>query len=208
MAIAGPIVRWWGRLEVVGESLVPTSGPTVLMANHDSMWDPLVLGVAGVRRRQIRALAKSSLWKYRPVAWVLDHMGQIPVDRGRADATALSSAIDQLAAGGCIGVFPEGTISRGQFVRPFSGAGRIALAVPGTHVIGARVLGAVDIVRFPKRPRLRVVFFDPAAGQVADGESAISLTRRLMTEIRESAPPALPGRAKKAAALRAAAKES
>jgi 1-acyl-sn-glycerol-3-phosphate acyltransferase len=208
MLCAGPVVRWWGRLETVGASLLPMSGPTMLMANHDSMWDPLILGVAVVDRRQLRALAKSSLWKYRPVAWVLNRMGQIPVDRGRGDATALSSAIDQLAAGACIGVFPEGTVSRGQVVRPFSGAGRIALAVPETRIVCAAVTGAVDIVRFPKRPRLRVEFFAPAAGQPAPGESAIALTRRVVSEIRALAPPALPGRAKKAAALRRAAESA
>ena len=62
MAVATPIVRWWGRLDVVGLHLLPKSGPTVLMVNHDSHWDPVVIGVAAPTR-QLRALAKASLWK-------------------------------------------------------------------------------------------------------------------------------------------------
>lgn len=204
MALSTPIVRWWGRLRVVDASLVPARGSTVLMVNHDSAWDPIVVGVA-VRRRQIQALAKSSLWRPRALGWVLDRMGQIPIERGRADAAAMSAAIDALREEGCIGVFPEGTVSRGRMLRPLSGAGRIALAVPGTTVLGVSVTGAVEIVRFPHRPRITVEFFDP--GQPADGESAISLTRRVMAEVRHRAPAAVPGRRRKAEEFAAAVRQ-
>jgi 1-acyl-sn-glycerol-3-phosphate acyltransferase len=207
MLVATPIVRWWGRLEVTGLDALPADGPTVLLPNHDSAWDPVVVGVAAVRRRQVRALAKASLWKKRPVAWVLDHMGQIPIERGRGDTAALSAAIDHLKAGRCIGVFPEGTVSRGKALRAQSGAGRLVLAVPETQVVCVAVTGAVDIVRFPHRPRIKVEFFEPAGGQPQDGESALALTRRAMAEIRERAPYALPGRRKKAAELRKLAEQ-
>lgn len=202
MWIASPIVRWWGRLEVVGEPQLP-DGPVLLISNHDSHWDPVVIGVAAVRRRQIRALAKSSLWKNPIVARVLNGMGQIPIERGRGDAAALSAAIDALRAGGCVGVFPEGTISRGTQLRALSGVGRLALTVPTAHIVSTRVTGAVDIVRFPRRPRLRVEFFTPAEGQRREGETAIGMAKRVVAEIRAEAPPTVPGRRKKAAALRA-----
>lgn len=200
MVLATPVVRWWGRLEVVGQDLLPASGPTVLMVNHDSAWDPLVVGVAA--RRQVRALAKSSLWRSRPLAWVLDRMGQIPIERGRGDLAALSTAIEHLEQGRCIGVFPEGTVSRGRALRPLSGAGRLALAVSGTQVVGATVTGAVDIVRFPRRPRIRVEFIAPAGGPPQPDETAVALTKRVMGEVRHRAPYAIPGRAKKAAEYR------
>ncbi|WP_375499306.1 lysophospholipid acyltransferase family protein [uncultured Jatrophihabitans sp.] len=193
MIVATPFVRWWGRLQVSGAELLDHPGPVVLFSNHDSQWDPLVAGVAAPNR-QIRALAKASLWGNPIVSWVLDHMGQIPIERGRGDAAALSRAIEELEAGACIGVFPEGTISRGRQMRALSGAGRLALAVPTSRVIGLRIVGAVDIVRFPKRPRIRVEFFEPAAGQPHEGESATALTKRVMAEVRSSAPFALAGR--------------
>jgi 1-acyl-sn-glycerol-3-phosphate acyltransferase len=206
MAFSTPIVRWWGRLEVVGLDLVPMSEPTVLMVNHDSAWDPVVVGVAA-RRRQIRALAKASLWNVKVMAWVLDRMGQVPIERGRGDTAALHAAIEHLRDGSCIGIFPEGTVSRGRTLRFLSGAGRLASAVPDTRVLGVRVTGSVDIVRFPYRPRVRVEFFEPAGGQPHEGESAIALTRRVMTEVRTGAPPAVPGRGKKRAAFEQAARE-
>ena len=193
MAVATPIVRWWGRLEVVGLEALPTSGAVVLMVNHDSMWDPLAVGVAA-RTRQVCALAKSSLWHNRVLAWVLDRMGQIPIERGRGDLEAMSAAVARLEKGGCIGVFPEGTVSRGKTVRVHSGAGRLALARPGITVCCASASGVVDIVRFPRRPRIRVEFFEPSAGQAADGESAIRFARRVVVDIRERAPYAARGR--------------
>jgi 1-acyl-sn-glycerol-3-phosphate acyltransferase len=143
---------------------------------------------------QVRALAKSSLWNNKIVARVLNGMGQIPIDRGRGDAGALEAAIEQLRRGHCVGVFPEGTISRGAVMRPLSGAGRLALAVPGTRIVAASVTGAVDIARFPARPRITVEFFEPADGQPQEGESAIKLTRRVMAEVRAKAPFVAAGR--------------
>jgi 1-acyl-sn-glycerol-3-phosphate acyltransferase len=172
MAVAWPIVCWWGRLEVIGAELLPASGPVIVMANHDSAWDPIVVGVAALRRRQVRALAKASLWNLRPMAWVLDRMGQIPIERGRADIEAMAATIEELKTGSCIGIFPEGTVSRGRALRPLSGAGRIALAVPEAPILCAAITGAVDIVRFPKRPQIRVRFFEPDPDRAREGESA------------------------------------
>jgi 1-acyl-sn-glycerol-3-phosphate acyltransferase len=210
MAACAPIVRWWGRLEVAGVEHLPTAGPTLVIGNHDSYWDPVAIGMAGRERRQIRALAKSTLWKVPGLGPILNGMGQVPIERGKGDAKALQAAVDTLRGGGCIGVFPEGTISRGKVLRARSGAGRLALEVPEAQLVSVTVTGTVDIVRFPKRPRIRVEFFPPSGGPAADGEDAAALAVRLMAEIRERAPITLPGRKRTAERLRraAAAEES
>jgi 1-acyl-sn-glycerol-3-phosphate acyltransferase len=188
LAFVQPIVRWWGRLTVVGAEFLPKSGPTLLFANHDSMWDPMVIGVATSARRQIRALAISTLWRRQPMGWMLDRMGQIPIDRDRGDSSGLERAIDELKNGACIGVFPEGTVSRGRDVRARSGAGRLALAVPEAAVICAAVVGSTDVAHFPKRPKIQVTFFRPKQGGPLPGESAAQLSTRVMAEIRALAP--------------------
>ncbi|HEY3087626.1 MAG TPA: lysophospholipid acyltransferase family protein [Jatrophihabitantaceae bacterium] len=193
-----PLVRWWGRLQVSGADQLPTEGPVLLLVNHDSAWDPVIVGVA-VRSRPVLALARSSLWDNRLLGWILDRMGQIPIERGRADLTALSAAVAQLRLGRCVGVFPEGTVSRGRTLRPHSGAGRLALAVPEARVVCVAVTGAVELVRFPHRPRIRAEFFTPAGGPPGPDESAIAFTRRATAEIRARAPHVVPGRARKAA---------
>jgi 1-acyl-sn-glycerol-3-phosphate acyltransferase len=188
MAVSTPAVRWWGRLEVEGLEHLPLSGPTLLAGNHDSYWDPIAIGLAGLPRRQICALAKSSLWK-PGLGKILDGMGQIPIERGRGDAHAMDRAIEELRDGRCIGVFPEGTRSLGRELRARSGFGRLAEAVPEAHIVCATVEGTVDIPKFPRsRPHVRVRFFPPRDGQRVAGESATDLGVRLLTEIRASAP--------------------
>lgn len=196
MGVCAVAVRRWGRLEVSGLEHLPGSGPVLLAANHDSYWDPVAIGIAALPRRQIRALAKSSMWKVHGLGPILDAMGQIPIERGAGDARALDRAVSELARGACIGVFPEGTRSLGRTLRARSGLGRLALAVPQAPVICATVQGTVDIARFPRRPRVRVRFFVPAANPHTPLEAPhpADLPVRLLAEIRRHAPIAAAGR--------------
>jgi 1-acyl-sn-glycerol-3-phosphate acyltransferase len=208
MTVAEPVIRLWGQLEVTGLEELPSEGPTLMIGNHDSYWDPVAVGVAALPRRQVRALAKSTLWKAPPLAWVLDGMGQIPIVRGGGDTQALDAAVSELAAGACIGVFPEGTISRGTLLRARSGAGRLALAVPEARIVCVAVTGTVDIIRVPKRPHIRVEFFAPAGGRPRPQESASELIVRVMAEIRTRAAVVIPGRRRTAARYRARAQRA
>jgi 1-acyl-sn-glycerol-3-phosphate acyltransferase len=188
MAVNLPVARW-GRLEVSGVETLPASGPLLVVGNHDSHWDPVMIGFAARHWRMIRALAKSTLWDVRGLAPVLDGMGQIPIVRGAGDAQALANAVTALREGSCVGVFPEGTRSRGRVMRARSGAGRLALEVPEAHVSCVSVTGTADLTGFPRRPRLKVRFFDPAGGQPRPDEDPGDLSARLLAEVRELAPP-------------------
>jgi 1-acyl-sn-glycerol-3-phosphate acyltransferase len=191
MAVCRPAVSWWGRLSVEGLDALPASGPVLVVGNHDSHWDPVAVGVAGIRRRQIKALAKSTLWEVRGLSPVLDGMGQIPIERGAGDVGALSRAIEELRAGACIGVFPEGTRSRGEVLRARSGVGRLALEVPEAKLVCVAIEGTPEMTGFPRRPRLRTRFFEPTGGQAQPDEDPGELAARLLAEIREQVPPSI-----------------
>jgi 1-acyl-sn-glycerol-3-phosphate acyltransferase len=185
-----PVARW-GRLRVEGLDSLPESGPLLVVGNHDSHWDPVMVGVAARKRRQIRALAKSTLWDVKGLGPILNGMGQVPIERGKGDVGALSTAIEVLRAGACIGVFPEGTRSRGQVLRAKSGVGRLALEVPEAHVSLVAIEGTSDLTGFPRRPQLRVTFFDPAGGQPRPDEDPGELSARLLAEVRAISPPSI-----------------
>lgn len=193
LGLCCPIVRRWGRLEVEGLEHLPAEGPVLLASNHDSYWDPVVVGIAAMKRRQIRALSKSSMWKIKGLKLVLDGMGQIPIGRGTGDADALDRAISELRAGACIGIFPEGTRSLGRTLRPRSGLGRLAAAVPEAVVVPTAVEGSTDIPRFPKRPRLHVRFLPPAEG-LREGEAPAAFAARVVADVRALAPISPAGR--------------
>ena len=194
MGVAAPWASWWGRMRVEGLETLPRSGPVLVAGNHDSQMDPVAIGVAARKRRQIRALAKSELWGVRGLAPVLNGMRQIPIDRGKGDRGALDNAVDALRAGACVGIFPEGTRSKGRELRARSGIGHLAAAVPETTIVCVAVAGTTDYARFPTRPRVTVSFFRPAEGDYQPGEDPGAFALRLLTEIRARAPIAELGR--------------
>jgi 1-acyl-sn-glycerol-3-phosphate acyltransferase len=190
MAVCRPVMAW-GRMQVEGLEVLPERGPVLVVGNHDSHWDPIAVGTAAIHRRQIKALAKSDLWKVRGLAPVLNGMGQIPIEREAGDAGALARAVEELRRGSCIGVFPEGTRSRGREMRARSGIGRLALEVPEAKLVCVTIEGTSDLTGFPHRPRIRTRFFEPSGGQVQPGEEAGELSARLLAEIRALVPPSI-----------------
>jgi 1-acyl-sn-glycerol-3-phosphate acyltransferase len=201
MIASRPGVVWWGRLQVTGVELLPPEGPLLLVGDHDSYWDTVVTGIAGMPRRQIRALAKSSMWENKLLGSVLTGMGQIPIERGSADTGALDRAIEELRKGACIGIYPEGTRSLGRVLRARSGVGYLARAVPEAAIIGVACSGTVAIPRFPReRPHVRVEFFEFDRAAIESNESPQQYSTRLLAQLRERAPIEVAGR-KRAAAL-------
>jgi 1-acyl-sn-glycerol-3-phosphate acyltransferase len=206
VSVGTPIMRW-SRMRVTGLDCLPESGPVLIAADHDSYWDPVAIAVAAAPVRQIQALAKSTLWKNKFVAAIMDNTGQIPIERGASNEEALKHAIEELRRGACIGVFPEGTRSLGRKLRARSGIGRLAEAVPEATVVCVRTNGSVDVPRFPKRPSITVEFFLPAGGQRRADETPEQFSTRLLEELRDGAPREIPGRKRTAAKYRTQAED-
>lgn len=95
------------RVEVSGTENIPADGPLLVCPNHLSNWDPII--IAAVADRQIRFMAKSSLFKIPLLNTLLKALGVFPVRRGAADTTALKTAIACLKSGDAVGMFPQGT---------------------------------------------------------------------------------------------------
>jgi 1-acyl-sn-glycerol-3-phosphate acyltransferase len=201
MIASTPGVVWWGRLQVTGLELLPLEGPLLVVGDHDSYWDTVATGIAAMPRRQIRALAKSSMWNNRLLGTVLTGMGQIPIERGSGDSGALDRAIEELRMGVCIGIYPEGTRSLGRALRARSGIGYLARAVPEATILGVACNGTVAIPRFPRaRPHVHVQFFEFDRAAIGPEESPQDYATRLLAQLRQRAPIEVAGR-KRAAAL-------
>jgi 1-acyl-sn-glycerol-3-phosphate acyltransferase len=101
----GDLVHAIYRLEVVGADRLPVTGPMVVAPNHESVLDGIVLGAA--ISRELRFLAKAELWRSRLLAWVLDGLGAIRIERGRGDQFALMRVRQSLDAGQAVAIFPR-----------------------------------------------------------------------------------------------------
>jgi 1-acyl-sn-glycerol-3-phosphate acyltransferase len=128
---------FFGRVDVVGEVMVPLARPLLYVANHNnSLVDPLL--VLGFLPGRPRFLAKATLWR-NPVLRPFLALGRvIPVyrrqdegfDAARNDETFARSR-EVLAAGGAIALFPEGrSHSDPALAELKTGAARILLGLP------------------------------------------------------------------------------
>ncbi|MBC8535527.1 lysophospholipid acyltransferase family protein [Feifania hominis] len=95
------------RIKAFYEHPFPKEGPVVVCGKHISGFDgPFVILAL---KRHVRFMAKSELYRNPIVGWFIRNMGAFPIDRGRADITALKKAISILKNGEVLGIFPEGT---------------------------------------------------------------------------------------------------
>ena len=142
-----------------GQDKVPASGGVLFVANHISNFDPLALGDYLISSgRWPRYLGKRDLWNEPVVGWLARRCGQIPVDRGTAQASDVIAVVTEaLHRGKAVVIYPEGTITADPDTWPMvprSGAARVALA-SRCLVVPIGQIGANEVIpgkkmHFPK----------------------------------------------------------
>ena len=174
----GGLVRAIYRLEVVGADHLPVSGPAVVASNHDSFLDGIVLGAA--ISRELCFVAKAELWRFRLLAWALDGLGAIPIERGRIDHLAFSRVRQALDAGQAVVIFPQGAVRGDRVWR--RGAALMAL-VTGAPLVPVRLVGTARALLLGRIgfPRLLVIVGEPidVAHASEDPDAATEMTERL-----------------------------
>ena len=158
--VAG-FTRTWTRMHIEGREHVPATGAFVLAPVHRSNMDTPISSC--LTRRRLRFMGKDSLWKQRPVAWVLSALGGFPVARGTADREALQRCVAVLQLGEPLVLFPEGERKSGDVVQPlFDGAAYVALKA-GVPIVPVGIAGSEAVM--PKGAR----FIHPAKVRVVVG---------------------------------------
>ena len=199
-AIIGFVSRllWGARIE--GVEHLPRSGPFILVTNHCSNLDPLMMGWASGHQigRVVHFMAKIEMRGWPIIGWLATQAGVYFVRRGERDRAAQTFSLASLAAGRPIAIFPEGTRSRtgrlregkpgAALIAMRSGAPLVPAAISGTHRIfeGGR--------RFPRPSRVRIRYGEPfslphqPAGRLDRTELAAG-TERIMAAIEALLPP-------------------
>lgn len=197
-----PLLNLFTKRDWRGVENIPQSGAMIALSNHISYSDSLLFAhfLYG-NGRAVRFLAKSSLFTVPVFGKILTSAEQIPVDRRSPDSTdrtrSIQHAIDALNKGYCLGMYPEGTITRDPAIWPMvakTGVARLAVQsrVP---VIPCAQWGAQEIwppyTKFPRLyKRSTVVFiagapldFSPWYGKEDDHQAMVEATRYAMDEI-------------------------
>ncbi len=125
-AIIRCLLPIWRRWQVIGIDRLPDTGGVVVVSNHTSNLDPVVVGCALTRR--IHFMAKQELFQNPILAYIIRLLGAFPVNREKSDRNAIRKALELLQEGQMIGIFPEGTRSKsGELQRPQIGAAMLAI---------------------------------------------------------------------------------
>ena len=109
-SILRPLVFLLYRPSLIGYENLQIQGKGIIICNHISLLDPVVIGC--IVPRPIHLMAKKELFKNRFFSWFLSHLGAFPVKRGTADISAIKKALKFLENGELFGIFPEGTRSK------------------------------------------------------------------------------------------------
>lgn len=184
-AVGGPALSRFFRLRVEGADGVPPEGAVVLASNHDSLLDIPFLAIASPRR--VWFMAKRELFRPGLPTWFFHVLGGFPVDRVGPDLDAVRSALEVLEAGRALGMYPEGTRSRG-FLPFLPGAAWLALA-SGAPLVPVGISGTADAMpsgsRIPRRSHVRVRFGEPRSpGKVDDPLARLERARGVTEQLR------------------------
>ncbi len=175
------------RLRVAGRDNWPADGGGLVCSNHQSYFDPPLVGLTCNRR--MNYLARDSLFRVPGLAQLIHFLDAIPIDRGGGGLAGLKETLKRLKAGELVLIFPEGTRTHDGEVAPLK-PGFIAVArrskVP---LIPVGLDGAYQAwprtSRLPRPSRLAVVIGPPIGpDEVAamnDEDLLAELEQRMLT---------------------------
>jgi len=169
-------------------------GPMLVIANHTSNVDPLLVALAVPRR--VYFLAKEEVFQMTFVGWLSRIFRVIPMSRGKTDYRALKLSMETLRQGRVLCLYPEGTRSKtGKLRQAMPGAVSMAIKA-GVPILPVGITGGWEALRVRPIPLLRrrisVTIGDPyfpaAPNRKLDHEAAQALTDEMMRRLAELLP--------------------
>mgnify|MGYP001019967909 CR=1 FL=1 len=163
--IVSAIFAVFYRVEVINANNVPESGPVLICANHNGIMDMFFIGYK--IKRYVHYMAKEELFKIPLLGYIIKCLGAFPVKRGKGDVSAIKTVFKLLDEGKIVGIFPEGTRTRGKRKKDIKikpGAAMIALR-SGVDVIPVAVKGNYRLFS-----KVKVVFGKPFKIEAEEGK--------------------------------------
>jgi 1-acyl-sn-glycerol-3-phosphate acyltransferase len=168
-----PLATLLFQLKVYGRDHIPAQGGVLIVSNHQSLLDPILLPL--YLHRPLNYIAKSELFRNRLGAWFLRSVfNAFPVRQGQGDIRAVKETIQRLQEGHLMNIYPEGQRTHNGEIAPLQRGVALIVERAQVAVIPAVILGAFDAWpihrRFFRRRPIWIQFGPPMnlAGQDRD----------------------------------------
>jgi len=178
------------KMEFNGVENIPRQGAAIVAANHMTNFDVIPMQLASPRL--IFYMGKAELFKNPIIDWIFRRLGGFPVYRGAHDDWAMDHARKILDLNEVLGMFPEGTRSKGRGLRTAkTGVARLSIE-KNVPIIPMAVIGTEKITKkFPKRTKVIINIGKPI--RPYENETALNLTDRVMFALADMLPDELRG---------------
>ena len=178
------------EMDVKGQEHFPEQGAVILAANHVTNFDVFPMQFAAPR--PIFFMGKAELFKFPIMDLLLRNLSAFPVNRGEKDEWAMRHAARVVANGQILGMFPEGTRSKGRGLAVAkTGTARLAIEA-NCPILPVAVTGSDNFFkRFPRRTRVQITFLPLLAAR--PDEHPLALTDRLMFTLARALPAEMRG---------------
>jgi len=167
------LLRIFYRYKYSGKEFVPTTGPIIIVANHQSNFDPPILGTI-MNDRPSKGIARETLLESKLLGAFIKAFGVIAIKRGESDVSAIRKAIKELEAGRCVIIFPEGTRTQtgemGEFQRGFW----LLVKKSKAMVLPIGIEGAYKVFPMGSSPKLRG-YIEAAAGEAITADVLLTM---------------------------------
>lgn len=142
------------RLRVQNHRALPSDGPVLIAANHQSYLDPPAIGCR-IHNRQIDFVARQGLFANKHLGRFFAFLNSIPVAEEGPDTAAIKEIIRRLRMGRCVMIFPEGSRTDTGEIQPFKRGVAVLVKRAKCPVIPAAIRGAFEAwPRNRKGPKL------------------------------------------------------
>lgn len=139
------------RYRSFGGTDVPAQGQVLLVSNHQSFLDPVLVGL-GIGHCKFASMARSSLFTHPAFGWLIRSLNAIPIERGEADLKAMRQCISVVSAGRPLLMFPEGTRTRDGQTGQFHPGMMLLIKRARPMIIPVAIDGAFDV--WPRKRKL------------------------------------------------------
>ena len=159
------------RARAWGQNRIPETGPVLMLANHQSFLDPILMGY-GCGKRHFYSLGRSTLYEQGWSAFMGRMTNSIPVEQGAGDVAAMKKCIDVLKDGQALAMFPEGSRTPDHQVQAFQTGAMLVIKRAKPQVVPVAVEGPFQAwPRSRKFPRLwgqrvGIMYGEPIAAEV------------------------------------------